>query len=57
VREERFLKVTRRPVHYQDVLAIVYHILGIDPHALIRDVAGRPVSFLTSTAAAVHELI
>ena len=30
-----------RPVHYQDVLATVYHNLGIDPHAFIQR-QGRP---------------
>ena len=30
------------PVHYHDVLATVYHNLGIDPHAMVYDVSGRP---------------
>ena len=30
-----------RPVHYQDVLATIYHNLGIDPHAFIQR-QGRP---------------
>jgi hypothetical protein len=46
-----------RPVHYQDVLATVYHNLGIDPYAFIRDMAGRPVSILPSTAEPIRELI
>ena len=31
------------PIHYHDVLATVYHNLGIDPHAFIQDKSGRPV--------------
>jgi hypothetical protein len=46
-----------RPVHYQDVLATIYHNLGIDPHAFIRDKADRPVSILPPTAEAIRELI
>jgi hypothetical protein len=45
-----------RTVHYQDVLATVYHNLGIDPHAFIRDAADRPVSILPSTAEPIREL-
>jgi uncharacterized protein (DUF1501 family) len=46
-----------RPVHYQDVLATVYHNLGIDPHAFIRDKADRPVSILPPTAEPIRELV
>ena len=35
-----------RPIHYQDVLATVYHNLGIDPHAFVSDPADRPVPIL-----------
>src|SRR5262249_10525964 len=46
-----------RPVPYQEVLATVYHNLGIAPHAFIRDKADRPVSILPPTAEPIHELI
>jgi hypothetical protein len=46
-----------RPVHYQDILATVYHNLGIDPHAFIRDKADRPVSILPASAEPIRELI
>ncbi len=46
-----------RPVHYQDVLATIYHNLGIDPHAFIQDKADRPVAILPSTAEPIHELV
>ncbi len=46
-----------RPVHYQDVLATIYHNLGIDPHAFIRDKADRPVYILPPTAEPIRELV
>ncbi len=45
------------PVHYMDVLATVYHNLGIDPHSFVQDIAGRPVSILPSTAHPISALI
>jgi hypothetical protein len=47
---------TVRPVHYRDLLATVYHNLGIDPHAAIRDALDRPVSILPEDARPVPEL-
>jgi uncharacterized protein (DUF1501 family) len=46
-----------RPVHYQDVLATVYHNLGIDPHTFVRDVSDRPVPVLPESARPIAELI
>jgi hypothetical protein len=46
-----------RPVPYLDVLATIYHNLGIDPHAFITDRANRPVGILPGTAEPIHELI
>ena len=46
-----------RPVHYQDVLATIYHNLGIDPHAFIHDKADRPNSILPPTAEPIRELV
>ena len=37
-------------VHYLDVLATVYHNLGIDPHSFVPDVSGRPTPILPGTA-------
>ncbi len=34
--------VTERPVSPKDVLATVYHLLGIDPETTLRDRTGRP---------------
>jgi hypothetical protein len=44
------------PIHYQDVLATVYHNLGIDPHAFVTDPAGRPVPILPGTAQPIERL-
>ena len=37
-------EVADSPVSPQDILATTYHLLGIDPHTLIHDRAGRPVA-------------
>jgi len=46
-----------RPVPYLDVLATIYHNLGIDPHVFIRDKADRPVHILPPTTEPIRELI
>lgn len=46
-----------RPIPYQDVLATLYHALGIDPHELIRDVLDRPVPILPGTTQVIRELL
>jgi hypothetical protein len=45
------------PVHYQDVLATVYHALGIDPHAMVYDVSARPTPILPSTVQPIQKLL
>jgi uncharacterized protein (DUF1501 family) len=47
---------TVRPVHYRDLLATVYHNLGIDPHSTVKDQLDRPVYILPEEARAVREL-
>ena len=37
-----------QPIPYRDVLATVYHNLGIDPNGMIYDVSGRPTPILPS---------
>ena len=44
------------PLHYHDVLATVYHSLGIDPHAMVADVSGRPAPILPSTAQPIRQV-
>jgi hypothetical protein len=46
-----------RPVDYLDILATVYHNLGIDPHAFINDKANRPVNILPPTTVPIRDLI
>jgi hypothetical protein len=45
------------PVHYQDVLATIYHNLGIDPHAMVADVSGRPTPILPGSARGIEKLV
>jgi uncharacterized protein (DUF1501 family) len=45
------------PVPYPNVLATVYHNLGIDPHAMVYDVAGRPSPILPSTVEPIGKVI
>jgi hypothetical protein len=45
-----------RPVHYRDVLATVYHNLGIDPQSYVRDINDRPVVVLPE-ARPIRELV
>ncbi len=34
------------PVHPQDLMATVYHCLGIDPHTMIYDLQHRPLPLM-----------
>lgn len=45
------------PVHYLDVLATIYHNLGIDPNGFIEDKTNRPTSILPMTAQPIARLI
>jgi hypothetical protein len=45
-----------RPVGPEDILATVYHVLGIDPDTEFPDKTGRPIKVL-STGAPVRELL
>jgi uncharacterized protein (DUF1501 family) len=44
------------PIYYQDVLATIYQNLGIDPHAMIEDIANRPFPILPSTVQPIPKL-
>jgi hypothetical protein len=45
-----------RPIHYQDVMATVYHRLGIDPvHTTVQDPSGRP-QYLAGEGKIIREL-
>lgn len=47
---------TQRPVHYRDILATIYHNLGIDPHMTVKDLLDRPTHVLPADARVVREL-
>ena len=46
-----------RPVHYRDILATVYHNLGIHPQEYIRDINEGPGMILPESAQPVRELM
>ncbi len=45
------------PVPYQNILATVYHNLGIDPHSMVYDMANRPSPILPSTVYPIQKII
>ena len=45
------------PIHYLDVLATIYHNLGIDPNGFIKDKTDRPTSILPMTAQPIERLV
>jgi hypothetical protein len=47
---------TRNQVHYRNILATIYHNMGIDPHTIVRDVFDRPTTILPEDARPVREL-
>jgi len=49
-------QATVRPVHYRDLLATIYHNLGIDPHSSVIDALNRPVHILPEDCRPVREL-
>ncbi len=46
-----------RPVHYRDILATLYHNLGLDPHSYVNDVNDRPVMLMSEEARPIRELL
>ncbi len=46
-----------RPIDFRDLLATVYHQLGIDAHRLVRDQGGRPIPILPGNRQAIAELV
>ncbi|MBM3837934.1 MAG: DUF1501 domain-containing protein [Verrucomicrobia bacterium] len=50
-------EATSRPVHYQDVVATLYHNLGLDPRTTtVTDTSGRP-QFLVTVGQPIRELV
>ena len=48
---------TDRPVSPKDLLATMYHLLGIDPHTRIPDRAGGLVPIVPESSAVVSEML
>jgi uncharacterized protein (DUF1501 family) len=46
-----------QPIHFRDVLATIYHNLGINPHAMVHDIAGRPAAILPAEASPIARLL
>jgi hypothetical protein len=46
----------QNPIHYRNILATLYHNLGIDPQTIVRDVFDRPTTILPEDARPVREL-
>ncbi len=46
-----------RPVDYRDILATIYHLMGIDPHSYVRDVRERPVTIMPDGPRPIRELV
>jgi len=44
------------PISPKDILATMYHLLGIDPHTLIKDRLGRPIA-IAGEGKVRHELL
>jgi len=47
---------TERPVHMQEIVATIYHNLGIDPGVMLEDRSGRP-QFLLEHQEPIRELV
>jgi len=45
------------PIPYPNVLATVYHALGIDPHGMVYDISNRPNPILPSSTQVVGKLV
>lgn len=50
-------EAVERPIHYRDVLATVYHNLGIDLETTVPDQSNRPVRILPDDARVIPELV
>ena len=44
------------PIHYHDLLATMYRAVGVDPHAMVYDVSGRPIPILPSSVRPIERL-
>jgi len=49
--------VTNRPVSPKDLLATMYHLLGIDPHTTLPDRTNRPMPLVPGDSSVVAEML
>ena len=45
------------PIPYPNVLATVYHTLGLDPHGMVYDVSNRPTPIVPGTAQVIDKVL
>jgi hypothetical protein len=45
-----------RPVHIRDIVATIYHVLGIDPEMTVPDRSDRPV-IIAQGGEPLHEIL
>ena len=50
-------EVVSNPVGPKDVLATMYHLLGIEPHQFLPDKTGRPVPVVPESSRVIHEML
>jgi len=49
--------VVSNPVGPKDILATMYHLLGIDPHTFLPDRTGRPIPLVPESSRVIAELL
>jgi hypothetical protein len=49
-------EVTSNPVGPKDVLATMYHLLGIEPHQFLPDKTGRPIPLVPESSRVISEM-
>ncbi|MDA1014388.1 MAG: DUF1501 domain-containing protein [Planctomycetota bacterium] len=47
----------KRPVKYQEIMATLYHNLGLDPKGFVRDDNQLPIKLLSENLSPLHELV
>ena len=50
-------EVVSNPVGPKDILATMYHLLGIDPHTFLPDKTGRPIPLVPESSRVITELL
>ena len=50
-------EVVSNPVGPKDVLATMYHLLGVDPHQFLPDKTGRPIPIVPESSRVISEML